>query len=52
MSKFETPMTRWYWRQVGGTPLRQSVGRSRLRTGGMQPRGRNGLARGDAGGGT
>jgi hypothetical protein len=30
MSKLETPMTRWYWRQVGGTLVEEfcAVGRS------------------------
>jgi hypothetical protein len=25
MSKHETPMTRWYWRQVGGTLIEEFV---------------------------
>lgn len=32
MSKFETPMTRWYWQQVGGTLVEEFIAVSRTAT--------------------
>lgn len=36
MSKHETPMTRWYWRQVGGTLVEEFVAVKRTATCGVR----------------
>ena len=36
MSKHETPMTRWYWQQVGGTLVEEFVAVKRTATCGVR----------------